>query len=1232
VQQLLDWLVQGAIGPAVVALPINWAASVWADAARRWFERTRRTDALSLLVMSAVEGAEPLSRAEFRAIRQLLERVETWDVAGHGTPEDLMDLIAGQLPERSAQERSALSRAIAAAVLDFAVHELEPELYNEAQGARLARVAANEASSLDRALVILAGLTGSMAEALDRLPPGPAGIAEVTAYLNGLVEWLDTDPWPQDDGFGGWPALVPSQIERKLEISTERAGQVPGQQVLDADELIDQCRRLVILGGPGSGKTWLVKRAARRCARGALARLASGAALDEVELPLLTTCQDLLGTARRATSASTVAWSALSRIPGVGGVRVITSLQVLFETRQGPTAIVLDSLDEGQGAEVLIRELVTESPAWRIIVTSRPSTWNQWQPIPDNDPARVKGTLRPLRYPDDVEPFISQWLASDPAARDGLIAQLRRRPPLREAATVPLILAFYCVLGGDQELPEHRTDLYPLVIDCLLTGRWRGRHDHQDFDPEACLRLLREWAWSACSDGNSGIRAWRDRFSMEPVPSPGDSRALDHVAVAIGRGVPEDEPTTPRSIHRMTRRFVHRTIQEHLVAEYVAALPADQAEEALFSHLWYDPDWEYAAPAGLILHPRRDEVLAHLMHRLTGGDFPGSFTAFDGCREIRRFLARVARESTEADWSPQATSVINLARLELISSSDLELIPASRWLASSGPLVNALLDRLEAEADHAQISDPDATIRTLTRVGITHAQRDRFRALLGKRLAKTEDVTLLFTFSYWAAVFTALEPSAEERAKVRGLLLDRLATGPYLDLMAVNGMTTLQGLAPTLDERTQLSRQLISLLPTVGHDHTDQVVNALLQLDPDDGQKHQVREILLADLPIRTLSGVERAWKSVAKLDPRSTDRKRLVAMLLDIISGRGMRHRHSEVAKLLAWLEATAEEREQAHAALLTAARREASTKVIFDEIGLAHEVAELSAADDPLRLQVRGALVSRIAASHSSFSARQLAEGLLLLQRSAAETRQLLTRVARALSAETDPKRVHMLAEAGITLCTAESGAGEAARQEWFRGQALEASLRRCEHWFHDTQEAPATPQQDVELAELPDALRRLAVTPEERARAHRAVLAMFSHLDGHNPRVLTFAAALTELAATADGQASTRRALTRALASGTESWAVQVIMDSLFQLGITDSEQGELKAVLIRTFARMPYESEAESVAREIIRLNPTLDDLHGSADWPCKPTDGLLAAVRRNTSFPAWLAALPGIIVD
>jgi transcriptional regulator with XRE-family HTH domain len=73
----------------------------------------------------------------------------------------------------------------------------------------------------------------------DQLPTDGTQRGEIVLYLERLIGWLSTDPWPQDMRFAG-PALAPAAIERKLRIASGRGA---GQRDLDADD-----------GGPRSGR------------------------------------------------------------------------------------------------------------------------------------------------------------------------------------------------------------------------------------------------------------------------------------------------------------------------------------------------------------------------------------------------------------------------------------------------------------------------------------------------------------------------------------------------------------------------------------------------------------------------------------------------------------------------------------------------------------------------------------------------------------------------------------------------------------------------------------------------------------------------------------------------------------------------------------------------------------------------------------------------------------------
>jgi hypothetical protein len=431
---VISWLLGAGLGPAAVAVPVNWAADALASAAQRWFKRLRRTDDLSRLVGAATGTSVDLTQAEFDAVRKLLEDQQTWTMLGRGTVEDLATRIAACLPPRdgrTADDSHAAALTIARGLIEFAVADLDPKLFQQVLMARLQRMETGQASALDEALFGLHARFDSVMDQLklilDRLPPGPAGRGEIAVYLRTLINWLNTDPWPRDPQLGG-PVLTPAAIERKLRITTKGRDR---EQDLDADRLAQQCARLVILGGPGAGKTWLAKRTARRCAENALEVLAAGGTLEKAELPLYTTCSRLFGAGGDIREA--VVSSALGQLGDLGGSRISKALGVFFAERNAPTLLVIDSLDEAHGPSERLRQ--ADTLPWRIVLTSRPSSWKHQLTIKDKDDSHRAGELQPLATPATSSPSSS---AGSPGSRSkatiwpprsrGVLTSSRPRP------------------------------------------------------------------------------------------------------------------------------------------------------------------------------------------------------------------------------------------------------------------------------------------------------------------------------------------------------------------------------------------------------------------------------------------------------------------------------------------------------------------------------------------------------------------------------------------------------------------------------------------------------------------------------------------------------------------------------------------------------------------------------------------------------------------------------------
>ena len=161
--------------------------------------------------------------------------------------------------------------------------------------------------------------------------------AEVMGYLQARIADWDVSPWGRQ--------VAPSVLERGMRLR-EVGGAVSVTQDVTAEEALVGQRMLVVLGWPGSGKTWQAHRYARQAAQVALDSLSGDTGLADVELPLFTTWQQWSQTAgdpmESLVAASFAAGSGHSLPDAADSV---ARLQRTF-TRSGTNVLaVVDSLD-----------------------------------------------------------------------------------------------------------------------------------------------------------------------------------------------------------------------------------------------------------------------------------------------------------------------------------------------------------------------------------------------------------------------------------------------------------------------------------------------------------------------------------------------------------------------------------------------------------------------------------------------------------------------------------------------------------------------------------------------------------------------------------------------------------------------------------------------------------------------------------------------------------------------
>ncbi len=650
--------------------------------------------------------------------------------------------------------------------------------------------------------------------------------AEVMAYLRTRIADWDVSVWHPDQ-------QAPSALERQLLVrDTGRdpggGGSEHGGGVISAAEALNGQRMLVVLGGPGAGKTWLARRYAREAAQAALKALENGADLDEVELPLFTTWDQWTrspGSPRESLVAASFASGLGHRDPGAGDT--VGRLRRTFTQPGRRVLVVVDSLDEAADLAAQSGRLheLAALHGWRVMVTSRPAAWEatyRGHPGREDGPRIVE--VQNLDYPTDAEAFIGDWFAADPDRGKALIDQLRARRSLSRVAVIPLMLTFYCLITekadpADRPLPERRRQLYQRLIRRLLFRQWAPNAPGPGTAPDedTCKdveEVLAKWAWSAVRDRTTptGLGNWADTFPQPSRPPDGQGRAIDAVVPMVGWD----------GEGRVTRRFVHRTILEHCVAEHIATLDPDSAANVLLPHLWFDPDWKVAAPAAIAAQNQLQQgaLLQRLLDRAvhTSADRARQ----EAAEEIDDLLLAIAEESEPSGWTPAHQDVFHDCRVRSASRVPGAVAQTAHWARSNQPACAGVLAALPI-AGSSYVRD---LVARLTALAPTAAEREQARAgvLAALPTVRPETVRAL------VAGLTALAPTAAEREQARAGVLAAL---PTVDPWAVAGLVAvLLALEPTAAEREQARAGVLAALPTADPVAVRGLVVALRSVSP----------------------------------------------------------------------------------------------------------------------------------------------------------------------------------------------------------------------------------------------------------------------------------------------------------------------------------------------------------------------------------------------------------------
>ena len=337
----------------------------------------------------------------------------------------------------------------------------------------------------------------------------------------------------------------------------------------------------IVEGGPGIGKTTFCLKLAYEWAN----QSSSAARFPEFELVLLLKCRNIYGDLTEAVTEQLFPKD-MSKDAREELLRFLEDIE-----NQERVLIILDGLDElAEKSKHYVDELLHRK-RWAccyVLATTRQEKGIEVRKQPDfvfNLFLQIEGFTKKNSY-KYIERHFKIAGPEHSSKGEKLIKEIKKNALLQDLQTNPLNLLLLCVVYEDHEgeLPSSRTDLYHVIVECLLR-RYCAKHDvkasKKDRDLETQferdIRCLGKLAWNCLLND-------RHSFFEEELEEL-ESRNEKLVVRELGFVYKEESLKRLKPQHEYS--FLHKSFQEYLAASYIAD-KLRRNEFNVFEHLNFD--------------------------------------------------------------------------------------------------------------------------------------------------------------------------------------------------------------------------------------------------------------------------------------------------------------------------------------------------------------------------------------------------------------------------------------------------------------------------------------------------------------------------------------------------------------------------------------------------------------------------------------------------------------------